>query len=240
MNKTLVEVVDWVRKAKRDFWYQTQMPFLGDRLEDISGADYTRLEEGLRISAALIRLNEAIDKIEKRKVVWRGGGKRITVEKMYLDEPTERGLKNKICNLDGFNLFDVCLCCGGNKWLPAKMNGKDYAMCYNCVPPEQYSSFGAVLLSRSFVSEHMEREKCRVNGFVIGGIPTHVLNADTDLITKTNLTQLNVKRAEPKMSAGFRLNINPPVKSIRPFAVLPIDIISLTWGSEVVRGQESV
>ena len=166
-SMTRGDVFAWIRRAERDEWYRDQLPFLRSRLEFVSGHRQNHLSLFFGINKRLLNLppedleryGKAIKLIDERRVIWiyfRHTGKAEPDWKyFYLDPPDPRPVRQKLCPLEFFDIFCLCASCGGSKWLPVKMNGKPYAMCYNCAPPDQWPAIGAEKLERNLIAEHV-------------------------------------------------------------------------------------
>jgi hypothetical protein len=138
------EIVSWLQRTLRDDWYARQMPVRISTYEKFSGLSNKILEkliyedEYFPREQTLDRLASMIKQIETREVVWH------RTHFLYQTPPKNPSRRPKIYEADsGFSVFSKCLTCGGNKWLPSRMDGKLQIMCYSCVPPSQWPALGA-------------------------------------------------------------------------------------------------
>lgn len=139
------EIINWYRRAQKDFWHQEQLAVNALTLTAASGISgrimpfiFTGEEfQGARIGEkGYARLEETIGLIESRSVIWYGQ----CVE--YFKPPKRRPCRAKIGDARGFSLFDICASCGGSKWLMGEIDGKARMVCYTCLPPSQWAASG--------------------------------------------------------------------------------------------------
>lgn len=134
----LQEAETWLARAMRDQWYKREMPLtiktLGNLVDSQNPLREDRYESSLRTLCGLI------PRIEARKLVL------IGTEFMTISPPEATIVKRMN---RGWHIGARCTC-GSNKFLPVMVE-KEYAVCYVCVPPSQYSSFGGTLLSKKLI-----------------------------------------------------------------------------------------
>lgn len=136
----------WLRHAQNDFWYQHQMPIFSLAVSRMAGYKDDKYDSIVEDSSWL-RLEPFLPDIESRRVIFRK-------YRFYVTDLPPCVLVQKINSR--WQLNAVCTSCGGNKFLPAKIE-KEYAMCYDCIPPSQYKPLGATLLKNSFIDEYIEK-----------------------------------------------------------------------------------
>lgn len=134
----LEEAETWLARAMRDPWYKHQMPITVKTLGSLVGSQMPLRDD--RYDATLRRLATLIPLVEERKLVL------IGQEFMAIDPP-EKTVVRRMNR--GWHIGARCTC-GSNKFLPVMVE-KEYAVCYVCLPPDQYPSFGGALLARKLI-----------------------------------------------------------------------------------------
>lgn len=140
----LQEAENWLARAMRDPWYKHQMPITIKTLGRLVDAQ-SPLREDVWPSTNK-KLMHLIPLVEARKLVLIDG------EWSAIDPP-ERTTVKRINN--GWHIGARCTC-GSNKFLPVMIE-KKYAVCYVCLPPSQYPSFGGQLLSKRLIEDAARR-----------------------------------------------------------------------------------
>jgi hypothetical protein len=134
----LREAETWLARAMRDPWYKHEMPITVSTLGNLVDSQMPLRDD--RYDATLKRLAMLIPQVEERKLVLIDG-KFLTID------PPEKTIVKRMNR--GWHIGARCTC-GSNKFLPVMME-KEYAVCYVCLPPDQYPSFGGALLSKRLI-----------------------------------------------------------------------------------------
>lgn len=162
-SMSLQEVWDWFFEERREWWYRHQMPISSSALDELTGCPRAFLhrssEELFDSPGKFIILGKYIQDIESRSVIFPKQTRGCKAKKLLIPfivwtrTPTSEYFIYRISLALAWTLFARCSLCGGNKWLPIMMGGKEHVACYGCFPPDQYPSVGATLLQKSLIHE---------------------------------------------------------------------------------------
>lgn len=147
----------WVDYVQRDYWWRSQMPIASKSLDAFCGGDCMRHKK--RYPATMRKIASIIDDIENRKLCFGrrapgSGGKGNQPHFLWVDPPGICPLIPKISK--NWSLWARCATCGDNKFMPILIDEKTHVACYNCFPPSQYKSIGAVEEKKSLIHEALK------------------------------------------------------------------------------------
>jgi hypothetical protein len=194
---TLAEIRAWYYKNRNDHWYNSQLP-LDERLMGMLWGKARMVVKRFLIGEQSISpqiaqgYEEVIRQVENREIIWKkANNAHKSADKnslMYLKAPAVPIKRNKIHSDKNFTIFDRCASCKGNQWLPVEVDGKRLYVCYSCLPPSQYRSFGGVAINESLITRYMEEHLCLNQKFSEKDITSGILtSASTATSARTGM-----------------------------------------------------
>jgi hypothetical protein len=167
---TAAEIETWYLAAQGDHWHQRQMPVGPGIMAAIAGVTHIWIRYFIehqeryaphRYGVAVHKMSDAIKSIEARRVIWSGGVKRgRKTEISYLRAASLS--RPRMAEDRAFDPRARCSTCGCNKWLPASVYGKRHILCYSCLPPDQWPSFGAVPSDVNLIARYMREQNAKL------------------------------------------------------------------------------
>lgn len=159
------DVEHWLHYARNDMWYKSQHPVTMKNVSlAIGNSGFGRNDiydhvinktSGLPADNLVQKIGALMDKMEKREVAFYKSGKGKEYSHVWLEPPREEPRILPLSTQDEWSLFARCLRCLNNKFMPVKMNGKNHACCYRCIPPSQYKAIGAKLQKISMIRDSL-------------------------------------------------------------------------------------
>lgn len=158
----LAETKHWLAHIKSDFWWQHQMPISGYALSFACGYSSDMLSPRTKrfSQKSLERVSRLIDDIKTRRICFlssTGKPKEGETRNFIWVEPRPKIIA-RLVQERFWDIWATCAACGQNQFLPIRISGDDrpYVACYQCIPPDQYRSIGAILVEKSLIHEALK------------------------------------------------------------------------------------
>lgn len=159
----LEETKRWLAHVKSDFWWQHQMPISGYALSFACGysTDMLSPRAGGFGPKTLARVSRVIDDIETRKICFlptQGFFKKGTRPRNFVWVEPRTKMIGRLVQEKFWDIWATCAACGHNQFLPIRIFGEErpYVACYQCIPPDQHRSIGAILVEKSLIHEALK------------------------------------------------------------------------------------
>jgi hypothetical protein len=156
----ITEAKNWVRYTQTNHWMKTQMPITlsnlalacGMAIKEVLHEFMSGKRETDGSAEKILSLKE---KVRRREAVFvEGHG----VYWIPYQEPKLMPPMIKRTDEEDWHMTSTCRACSNNQYLPAEMNTDYYALCFHCIPPNQYAAIGAISQEGSMIAYALEVE----------------------------------------------------------------------------------
>lgn len=148
------KAISWIHQVRNNPWFKSQMPVTLKHLAESIKLGFRDLLSYIRgrydTPSVTERLLELSEKVRLREVVFVEGHGAYFLP--YCPPKYSWPMIKRTWDSEDWHLTSTCMNCGNNQYLPADMNTDDYALCYHCIPLNQYAAYGATPQEGSLIA----------------------------------------------------------------------------------------